>query len=230
MEARTVREPGEKLWEPSPEGVERAALTAYARWLERERGLDLRGYAELWRWSVSEIEAFWASIWEYFEVRASAPYSSVLAERTMPGARWFEGAQLNYAEHLFRRKDPAVLAVQHAAEGTQLGQISWGELRDRVASVAAGLRELGVARGDRVVAYVPNSPEALIAFLATASLGAIWSSCSTSACAPSSIASRRSSRRRSSALTATPTAESPSTGWTSSRGSSGSCRPSSGRS
>ena len=178
MEARTVREPGEKLWEPSPEGVERATLTAYARWLERERGLDLRGYAELWRWSVSEIEAFWASIWEYFEVRASAPYSSVLAERTMPGARWFEGAQLNYAEHLFRRKDPAALAVQHAAEGTQLGQISWGELRDRVASVAAGLRELGVARGDRVVAYVPNSPEALIAFLATASLGAIWSSCS----------------------------------------------------
>jgi acetoacetyl-CoA synthetase len=169
---------GEKLWEPSAEAVERATLTAYARWLEGEHGLSLPTYDELWRWSVTELEAFWASIWGYFEVRASAPYESVLPDPTMPGARWFVGARLNYAEHIFRERDPSALAVQHASESTELGEIRWGELRARVAAMAAGLRELGVERGDRVVAYVPNSPAALIAFLATASLGAIWSSCS----------------------------------------------------
>ena len=178
MKARTAAGRGEKLWEPSPEAVERAALTRYARWLDRERGLHLAGYDDLWRWSVSEIEGFWASIWDYFDVTASAPYDAVLHERTMPGTRWFEGARLNYAEHIFRGKDPSALAVHHQAEGGELGAITWGELRARVAAMAAGLRELGVERGDRVAAYVPNSPAALIALLATASIGAIWSSCS----------------------------------------------------
>jgi acetoacetyl-CoA synthetase len=178
VETGTAAGRGEKLWEPSPEAVKRATLTAYCDWLERERGLDLRTYKALWRWSVTELEDFWVSIWDYFEVTASASYTAVLPDRAMPGARWFEGARLNYAEHIFHGKDPAGLAVQHQAEGAELGEITWGELNARVAALAAGLRELGVERGDRVAAYLPNSPEALIAFLATASLGAIWSSCS----------------------------------------------------
>ena len=96
----------------------------------------------------------------------------------MPGARWFEGAELNYAQHIFRGKRDTDVAVLHASELRQLGELRWGELREQVASVAAGLRELGVERGDRVVAYLPNIPETLVAFLATASIGAIWSSCS----------------------------------------------------
>jgi acetoacetyl-CoA synthetase len=178
VEATGAARSGEKLWEPSPEAIERSAMTAYARWLERERGVTTNGYEELWRWSVSELEDFWASIWDYFEVISNSRPATALAERKMPGARWFEGAELNYAEHIFRDKDPDALAIQHMAEGGELGQIRWGELRDRVAAMAAGLRELGVERGDRVVAYLPNSPAAVIGFLAAASVGAIWSSCS----------------------------------------------------
>ncbi len=167
----------EKLWEPTAERIDRSAMTRYMRWLERERGLSLNSYEALWEWSVTEVEDFWASIWEFFDVR-SEPYEQVLAERIMPGARWFEGAELNYAEHVFRDRDPDALAVQHASELHDLTELRWGELQDRVAAVAGGLRDLGVERGDRVVAYLPNGPEALIAFLATASVGAVWSSCS----------------------------------------------------
>ncbi len=169
---------GELLWEPSPESVERAAMTRYMRWLEAERGRSFGDYEALWAWSVAELEEFWASIWDFFEVEASAPYSAVLPERVMPGARWFEGAELSYAQHIFRGKRDADVAVLHASELRQLGELRWGELRDQVASAAAGLRELGVGPGDRVVAYLPNIPEALVAFLATASIGAVWSSCS----------------------------------------------------
>jgi acetoacetyl-CoA synthetase len=153
-------------------------MTRYMRWLDAERGRALGDYTELWEWSVTELEEFWASIWDFFEVRATTPYTEVLAERTMPGAEWFSGAELNYAENLLRVGDDDALAVQHAAEAGELGSITRGELRDRVAAFAAGLRSLGVERGDRVVAYLPNSPAALIGFLATASIGAIWSSCS----------------------------------------------------
>jgi acetoacetyl-CoA synthetase len=169
---------GDRLWEPSHERVERATMTRYMRWLEAERGLSFADYHELWRWSVTEIEAFWASIWDFFEVGDESAYSQVLAERTMPGARWFEGTELNYAEHLFRDKDDAQVAVLHGSEIRELDELRWGELRQAVAGAAAGLRELGVERGDRVVAYLPNVPEALIGFLASASLGAVWSSCS----------------------------------------------------
>jgi len=169
---------GVKLWEPSPERVERATMTRYMRWLEAERGLSFEGYDDLWRWSVDELEDFWASIWDFFEVRSSAGYSSVLPERVMPGARWFEGAELNYAEHVLAVGDDDALAVQHAAEDREPGSITRGELRERVGAFATGLRSLGVEPGDRVVAYLPNSPEALIGFLAAASMGAIWSSCS----------------------------------------------------
>jgi acetoacetyl-CoA synthetase len=153
-------------------------MTSYMRWLEAERERAFDDYRSLWEWSVTELEEFWSSIWDFFDVRASKPYAEVLAERTMPGARWFAGAELNYAENLLRICDDEALAVQHAAEGRELEGITRGELRDRVAAFAAGLRSLGVERGDRVVAYLPNTPAALIGFLATASIGAIWSSCS----------------------------------------------------
>src|SRR4051794_38261278 len=180
---------GELLWEPSPESVERSTMTRYVRWLAAERGLEFDDYESLWRWSATEIEDFWTSIWEFFRVEASAPYSEVLHDRDMPGANWFPGAELNYAQHIFRGKRDSDIAVLHASELRDLGELTWGELRDQVARVAAGLRALGVGRGDRVVAYMPNIPETLVAFLATASVGAIWSSCSPD-CGASSVVDR----------------------------------------
>ncbi len=153
-------------------------MTEYTRWLESERGLQFEGYEELWRWSVDDLEGFWGSIWDFFGVQANGGYDRVLGSRAMPGAEWFTGAELNYAEHVFIGKDDAETAILHASELRDLSELSWGELRAQVAAVAAGLRGLGVGRGDRVVAYLPNIPEATIAFLATAAIGAIWSSCS----------------------------------------------------
>jgi acetoacetyl-CoA synthetase len=168
----------EVLWAPTPETVERSQLTGYIRWLAENRDLHFEDYHALWRWSTDEIEEFWGTLWEYFDVISDGPYEQVLAERVMPGARWFEGANLNYAEHIFRGKDDHEVAVVYASELRELSELRWGELREQVAAVREGLQALGVTRGDRVVAYLPNGPEALIAFLAAASLGAIWSSCS----------------------------------------------------
>ncbi len=156
-------------------------MTRFMRWAGERHGRTFADYDELWEWSVQEIEEFWADIWEYCGVRASRPYERVLASRAMPGARWFPGAELNYAENVLMRdreggRDPNQVAVLHASELRELDSLTWGELTEQVADVAAGLRALGVARGDRVVAYMPNIPETLIAFLAVASLGAIWSS------------------------------------------------------
>jgi acetoacetyl-CoA synthetase len=158
------------LWEPSPERKERAALTPYMR----AQGVE--DYHALWQWSVDDLEAFWASIWEWFDVQAATPYERVLGRAAMPGAEWFPGATLNYAEHIFRGKDADAVAIRHASELRELGEWTWGELREQAARIAAGLRELGVERGDRVVAYMPNIPETIAAFLACASIGAIWSS------------------------------------------------------
>jgi acetoacetyl-CoA synthetase len=173
----TVRA-AEKLWEPSAEMVERSRMTEYMRWLAAERGLDLSSYEELWRWSVEDLDAFWSSIWDFFGVQADGSYEGALGRRDMPGAEWFAGTRLNYAEHVFAGKADDEPAVLHASELRELNELSWGELRAQVAAVAAGLRQLGVAGGDRVVAYMPNIPEAIVAFLASASIGAIWSSCS----------------------------------------------------
>jgi acetoacetyl-CoA synthetase len=168
----------EKLWGPPAELVERARMTEFMRWLEAERSLLFDGYHELWRWSVDDLEGFWSAIWDFFGVRADGGDDRVLGSREMPGAEWFAGTRLNYAEHAFAGKDDAKAAILHASELRELDELSWGELRSRVAALAAALRELGVERGDRVVAYLPNVPEAIVAFLATASIGAIWSSCS----------------------------------------------------
>jgi acetoacetyl-CoA synthetase len=168
----------EKLWEPPAGLVERARMTEYMSWLEAERGLRFEGYHELWRWSVDDLEGFWSSIWDFFDVQADGDRERVLGSREMPGAEWFASASLNYAEHVFAGMDDAEPAILHASELRELDELSWGELRSQVAAVAAGLREIGVQRGDRVVAYMPNIPEAIVAFLAAASIGATWSSCS----------------------------------------------------
>jgi acetoacetyl-CoA synthetase len=164
------------IWTPSAAQLEAAEMTTFMRWAGARHGRDFAGYGELWEWSVGELEQFWADIWEYCGVRASQPYERVLGSHEMPGTVWFEGAQLNYAENLIGGHDPADIAVLHCSELRELGELSWGELTGQVAAAAAGLRALGVARGDRVVAYMPNIPETLVAFLATASLGAVWSS------------------------------------------------------
>jgi acetoacetyl-CoA synthetase len=166
----------EPLWRPSAERVGRARITAYLRWLEATRGRRFERYEDLWRWSVGDLDGFWASVWEFFEV-GERPPGPALAQRRMPGARWFAGAQLNHAEVALRRRDghPAIIAGGEGRD--RLTTISYGELARRVAAAAAGLARLGVGRGDRVVAYLPNVPETVVAFLATASLGAIWSSC-----------------------------------------------------
>jgi acetoacetyl-CoA synthetase len=165
------------LWEPTGQDRERAEMTRFMRFAGERRGEPFADYDELWRWSVAELEEFWASIWEFCGVRASKPYEHVLSSHEMPGTRWFETAELNYAENvLLRDRDPAEVAVLHTSELRALEEITWGELTAEVARAAGGLRALGVQRGDRVVAYMPNIPETLIAFLAVASIGAIWSS------------------------------------------------------
>ncbi|HYM70063.1 MAG TPA: acetoacetate--CoA ligase [bacterium] len=168
---------GTVLWTPTPEERARANITRYLAWLRETRGLAFDSYDALWRWSVTDLEAFWASIWEFCGVRARRPYACVLEERRVFAARWFPGAELNYAEHALSRRD-AHPALVFASEGRPPATITYAELSGKVAAVAAGLRRLGVRRGDRVVAYLPNIPETVIAFLAAASLGAVWSSCS----------------------------------------------------
>ncbi len=168
---------GDLLWTPSPEWIERSNLTAYRRWLARTRNLQFETYEDLWRWSVSDLEAFWASIWEYCGIQASAPYERVLGRREMPGAEWFPGAKLNYAEHALRHERPGADAVYHLSERTPLSRISWPDLGNQVRVLATELRKLGVQPGDRVAAYLPNIPQALIGLLATASIGAIRTSC-----------------------------------------------------
>jgi acetoacetyl-CoA synthetase len=170
--------PPEPLWEPSAELIERSQLTEFMRWLRAERELDFAGYDALWQWSVDDLDGFWAAVWDFFEVRADGDRSTVLASREMPGARWFPDTRLNYAEHVFAGVDDGEIAILHASELRELEELSWGELRGQVAACAAALRGLGVERGDRVVAYLPNIPEAIVAFLASASIGAVWSSCS----------------------------------------------------
>jgi acetoacetyl-CoA synthetase len=168
----------EQLWAPSAATVERARLTEFRRWLATERGLDLDDYDALWRWSVDDLDGFWRAIWDFFDVQADGDPSPTLGSREMPGAQWFPNVSLNYAEHVFAGKGGNAAAILHASELRELGEVSWDQLRQRVAACAAGLRGLGVGRGDRVVAYLPNIPEAIVAFLATASIGAVWSSCS----------------------------------------------------
>jgi acetoacetyl-CoA synthetase len=169
---------GSVLWTPPRARAEGSELASYMRWLAERKGLRFGDYASLHRWSVERLEDFWASLWEFFALRSSAPYTRVLDARRMPGARWFEGARLNYAEHAFRHSTARHPAIVARSEGRPAREVSWAALEREVASIAAGLRAIGVGPGDRVASYMPNVPETIAAFLATASLGAIWSSCS----------------------------------------------------
>ena len=169
---------GTVLWTPPADVRETTRIGDYLRWLER-RGHRFGGYAELWEWSVNDLPGFWQSIWDYFEVVSYDPPTTVLADATMPGARWFPGATLNYAEHVLRMpgrddEDTVVLAYSQSREPIEL---SARQLRDQVRSVRAGLKARGVGKGDRVAAYAPNIPETYVLMLATTSLGAIFSSC-----------------------------------------------------
>ncbi|GAA2906528.1 acetoacetate--CoA ligase [Streptosporangium fragile] len=176
-------EEGALLWEPSPEVVRNAKVTRYAEWLGRSAD-----YESLWRWSVDAPAEFWTSIWDYFGVVGERGDGPVISGE-MPGTRWFEGATLNYAANALRRAsaDPGRLAVIFRDEAGGRRTLTLGELAEEVARVRTGLAALGVGRGDRVAAYAPNVPETLVAFLATASLGAVWSSCSPDFGAPSVI-------------------------------------------
>ncbi|MDF1595265.1 MAG: acetoacetate--CoA ligase [Acidimicrobiia bacterium] len=166
---------GTVLWEPSPEERRDAKLTEFSNWLARSHGKTFGDYSALWEWSVSDLEGFWGAVWEYFGIESS--YERVLSGRDMPGVRWFEGARLNYAERALSRRDDHLAVIATDELGVRR-EVTYAALADQVAAAAAGLRRLGVGMGDRVAALMPNIPETLVAFLATASLGAVWSSCS----------------------------------------------------
>jgi acetoacetyl-CoA synthetase len=168
------------LWEPTSEDVASSNLTRFADSLAAGGGprFDPRDYEALWRWSVDDLEGFWRAVWRHFDVQADGDPSVVLADRSMPGARWFPGVALNHAEHIFRGRPGERPAIIADGELGVRREITWAELRAQTAAIAGGLRACGVGRGDRVVAYMPNIPETIAAFLAVASLGAVWSSCS----------------------------------------------------
>jgi acetoacetyl-CoA synthetase len=175
-----MSEVGEVLWTPPGDVRDTTQIGRYLDFLRDERGKDLSTHEELFAWSVSDLEGFWGSIWDFFGVKAHTPYERVLASREMPGAQWFTGARLNYAEHMLGAdEDLDRVAVVARSQTRDPLELTFGELRDQVARARAGLRRLGIGEGDRVVAYMPNIPETLVAFLATTSLGAIWASCAT---------------------------------------------------
>ena len=166
------------LWTPRADALTSSQAGRFIGWLQENRGISFDGYDELWHWSVSELEQFWGALWEFFGVRAHTRYHRVLSSREMPGATWFEGARLNYAEHaLGLDEDRSRIAVIAHSQTRAPIELTFGDLREQVARARAGLKRLGVGPGDRVVAYMPNIPETLIAFLATASIGAVWAAC-----------------------------------------------------
>ena len=166
-----------KLWAPSDEWISSTNLVAFQKWLETNKNIRCTNYKELYEWSINDIPGFWEVIWEYFNVRSYSDYYSVMSGSEMPGIKWFEGATLNYAEHLFRHnaEGPAII---FQSERHPQRTITWSELKENVASLRAFMQEAGVGKGDRVVAFLPNCPEAITGFIAACSLGAIWSSCS----------------------------------------------------
>ncbi len=166
------------LWEPHPSRKPNSRIQRYEKWLRRRYQLSFESYQELHDWSIENIGLFWQTIAEYFEVRFHSPYQNVLNDAPMPHTQWFEGSTLNYAEHIFLGATDYTPALKYLTESTPLKEMSWEELRKSVAAIADFLKKQSVQKGDCVVAFVANTPETLIAFLATASIGAVWSSCS----------------------------------------------------
>ncbi len=169
---------GDLLWQPGQDECRQTNIARYMHWLDSQGYGKYGTYDELWKWSISDISAFWESIWRFCEVRASHDYGAVLTDARMPGAKWFEGARLNYTQHLFRHATRARPAILFRSEDESLREVSWDELSASTAALAAGLRDLGLRPGDRVAAVMPNIPETVIAFLAVTSIGAVWSACS----------------------------------------------------
>ncbi|MCJ0890817.1 acetoacetate--CoA ligase [Rhodococcus sp. ARC_M5] len=165
------------LWTPSDSDLAAARVTEFARFVEQRHEVELPDYEALWRWSTIELESFWRAVWDFFEVRSSSVPDTVLAERSMPGAQWFPGTHLNYVDQVIRHMRPGRAAIVHAREDGSTRTVTWEEMIDQAGALAGSLADAGVGRGDRVVGYLPNVPEAVIAFLATASLGAVWSAC-----------------------------------------------------
>ena len=173
----TIKE-GDLIWQPSPEVIENANLTHYMRWLSDNQNIEANNYDELWQWSVTEIADFWQSIIYYCDIRFSTEASTVLADSTMPGATWFPGAELNYTENIFHKRNDSQPMMLVKAEDRSVQSLSWSKVYESVHRLVTAMRAVGVTKGDRVVNFMPNRPEAIIALLATASIGAIWSSCS----------------------------------------------------
>src|SRR3974390_1406448 len=171
-------QPGELLWTPGPDRIRHANVTALADWLARERGRHFADYRALWRWSVEDLEGFWQVLWDYFAIESSAPHTRALGRRSMPGAEWFPGARLNYAQHVLRREHAGGDVLLHASETRPLSALPWASLGSQVRALATELRALGIEPGDRVVAWMPNIPETMVAVLAPAAVGAIWACCS----------------------------------------------------
>ncbi|WP_421869954.1 acetoacetate--CoA ligase [Marinoscillum sp.] len=167
-----------KLWEPSQSFKSESNLQAYMDWLRSKKELSFGDYDELWRWSIDHTRDFWGSLYEYFQIIDHGECRSVHDDAPMPETTWFEGSKINYAEHIFRQEQAGKDAIIFKQEGNETVSMSWGELRQQVAAVRAYLQAQGVTKGDRVVAYIPNIPQAVVGFLASCSLGAVWSSCS----------------------------------------------------
>ena len=167
-----------KLWQPSEKFINNSHLHAYKSWLKTNYNLNFQSYEELWAWSIIHIEDFWESVWHYFDIISHSKYHRVLSSFNMPNCKWFEGASLNYAEHIFRHSKESDIAIYFGNESGVHIEITWKELKSKVASLAFYLKSIGIKKGDSVVAFLPNVPEATIAFLAVNSIGAIWSSTS----------------------------------------------------
>ncbi|WP_053363397.1 acetoacetate--CoA ligase [Bacillus sp. FJAT-27251] len=165
------------LWQPSQDMIKGSNVNKFMIWLEESRGLKFNEYNDLWEWSVNDLEGFWSNVWDYFEIKSYTDYEAVLSGRKMPNIEWFLGATLNYAEHVFRNEVSDKPAIISQTENRPKQELTWAELKRKTAAIAGYLKSAGVKRGDRVVAYAPNIPETVAAFLACASIGAVWSSC-----------------------------------------------------
>ena len=158
------------VWQPSAATLSEARVTAFMHWLARERGIRVADYEALWRWSVEDIDGFWRAVWDYFDIVARGVPTPALASIEMPGAKWFPGVRLNYVEQVLRHATDARPAIVFRNEAGEQREVSWAELQRQVGALAAQLRGMGVRRGDRVAAFMPNLPETVVAFLAVASL------------------------------------------------------------
>jgi len=167
-----------QLWSPSVSFIQQSNLTRYVEWLQKEKDIKFENYPALWQWSVDNPAAFWESIWQYFGIKSYTPYRKIMSEDGMPHTKWFEGATLNYAEHVFRNKTTGRPAILFASESQKVTPVSWETLEQEAASLQVYLKQCGIVPGDRVAAYIPNIPQATVSLLATISIGAIWSSCS----------------------------------------------------